>query len=177
MFDLGEENITILKDNIPLSGGCAVGIESTVCRVSMSGETVSILRCGAVTSDDIAQALRVNSIQVAVVIENEKAIKKPTNKLDIEDDSPAVAPGQMIKHYAPDIPTYILSASSTRVTSSEITRELKPLIVLDETSTTININEAFVIDFGGQLGYTRGTCAAYFDLSVEATLDPLTPTP
>mmetsp|Transcript_7002 Transcript_7002/g.7118 ORF Transcript_7002/g.7118 Transcript_7002/m.7118 type:complete len:466 (-) Transcript_7002:71-1468(-) len=168
MFDLGEENITILKDNIPLSGGCVVGIESTVCRVSMCGDTVSILRCGAVTSEDIAQALRLNSIQVAVVIENEKAIKKPTNKLDIKDvDSPAVAPGQMIKHYAPDIPTYILSASRTRGTTSDVTKELQPLLVLDETSAAININEAFVIDFGGKLGYTRGTCAAYYDLSVE----------
>jgi hypothetical protein len=123
---------------------------------------IYILRCGAVTSEDIASAFKSNSMEVAVVIENEKAIiKKPTGMyqmitlyihmsirvyvdicvyayiyicayvyiyiyvhtylfvhVDItatEDIvSPAVAPGQMIKHYAPDIPTFIISASSTK---------------------------------------------------------------
>ena len=44
MHDLGEEDIAVLRDDISVSGGCAVGIESTVCRVSSSGNTSSYCR-------------------------------------------------------------------------------------------------------------------------------------
>lgn len=193
MQDLGGEMITILKDDIPLSGGCAVGIESTVCRVSREGDVVSILRCGAVTSEDISAALisakGSKLIGVTVVIENEKAlIKKSSNvnkgghsshvteennvlKSDTDPDStPAVAPGQMIKHYAPDIPTYIVTAetsSSSSVSSILRLPESEETSSSSSSSTAINVSQAFVIDFGGQLLHMKEECSCYCDLSPE----------
>ena len=149
MHDLGDEDIAVLKDDVALSGGCAVGIESTVCRVSPSGDVVSILRCGAVTSKDIDAALRRRADTVAagaapqpgdesiwagllanvtVVIENEKAlIKNPLPGSPSSSSSSsssgatsdghgecegAVAPGQMIRHYAPDVETFVVKAAA-----------------------------------------------------------------
>ena len=152
MHDLGDEDIAVLKDDVATSGGCAVGIESTVCRVSPTGDVVSILRCGAVTSKDMEAALRRRAdaltaaggagpggdtvwaamlANVTVVIENEKAlIKKPlpgssssgagaggaNGHAPATDDSHgsegAVAPGQMIRHYAPDVETFVVKAAA-----------------------------------------------------------------
>ena len=192
MQDLGGEIITILKDDIPLSGGCAVGIESTVCRVSREGDVVSILRCGAVTSEDISAALLLakgsHLSNVVVIIENEKALIKKDNSLSngghgcsitpsahesnvSESDDKfradaAVAPGQMIKHYAPDIPTYIVTAAACSSSSASSILRLPDLLDMSSTST-ININQAFVIDFGGQLQHMKQKSSCYYDLSPE----------
>ena len=193
MKDLGEEDVTILKDDISLSGGCSVGIESTVCRVSKSGDVVSILRCGAVTSEDILAALLMSNIagldNVAVVIENEKALIKSAASNTINsnikaesnsehDETAAVAPGQMIKHYAPDIPTYIVSASSRHAGRRDEDLELQPMG--DESSdapsssssssasgTHINVKNAFIIDYNGQLKHFKEKSSIYYDLSSD----------
>ena len=194
MKDLGEEEVTILKDDVSLSGGCSVGIESTVCRVSKSGDVVSILRCGAVTSDDIAVALLKSNISglnhVTVVIENEKALIKTAVSNAVEgksikaesnsenDETAAVAPGQMIKHYAPDIPTYIVSAISRHACRKDEDLSLSLLLQSMEDEVTdvdvssssatrvvISVENAFIIDFGGQLKHLKGKCSIYCDLS------------
>ena len=187
--DLGEENVTILKDDITLSGGCSVGIESTVCRVSKSGDVVSILRCGAVTSEDILAALLKSNTagldNVTVVIENEKALIKSAASNTIisnikaesnseHDETAAVAPGQMIKHYAPDIPTYIVSASHRHAGRRDEDFELQPMG--DESSdvpsssalgTHINVKNAFIIDYNGQLKHFKEKSSIYYDLSSD----------
>jgi L-threonylcarbamoyladenylate synthase len=189
MQDLGDESITILKDNVSLTGGCAVGIESTVCRVSKAGDVVSILRCGAVTSEDIAFSLASSNsvmlINVSVVIENEKAlIKKDSDKSCVdsisrklsesEDNEAAVAPGQMIKHYAPDIPTYIVTAASSASGAGVVAFRLAGQGDQGDTSSSpadISVNKAFIIDFGGQLKRFKDTCSAYVDLSPTAVAE------
>lgn len=207
--DLKDENITILRDNIKLTGGCTIGIESTVCRVSKNGDTVSILRCGAVTSIDILNALtNIKGLEnVFVVVENEKSFIKKTpedisqlniiecnnkkmeknnndsnnsdnknSEVDIrtEDEREgAVAPGQMIKHYAPDIPTYIISLNKMRNKNKTKGVFLSTENLSTYTATVnnkeniIDIREAFVIDFNGQLRYMSEICGMYCDLSVD----------
>lgn len=192
MKDLAGEEVTILKDDVSLSGGCSVGIESTVCRVSKSGDVVSILRCGAVTSDDIAAALLKSDISglsnVTVVIENEKALIKTAVSNAVEgksikaesnsenDETAAVAPGQMIKHYAPDIPTYIVSAISRHAgrKNEDLSLLLQPtrdeVTDVDVSSSSaprvdISVENAFVIDFGGQLKHLKEKASIYCDLS------------
>lgn len=182
MQDLGDENITILKDNVALTGGCTVGIESTVCRVSKAGDVVSILRCGAVTSEDIAASLASSNsaelTNVSVVIENEKAlIKKASDKAsvdssaisapDSDDNEAAVAPGQMIKHYAPDIPTYIVTAASSASKAGVAVFRQAGREDGDDSSSLADIcvKEAFIIDFGGQLLHLKDQCSVYVDLS------------
>jgi hypothetical protein len=83
----------------------------------------------------------------------------------------AVAPGQMIRHYAPDVPTYIVSRTSSSVGDRSqlqiIGGEHSPVVNLsdDALGDPISIRSSFVIDFGGRLSSYRSRCAVYEDLS------------
>jgi hypothetical protein len=65
----------------------------------------------------------------------------------------AVAPGQMLKHYAPDVPTFIIN----KVTSSSESEHALPFAV----------SSAYVIDFGGSLRHLENDCNMYVDLSAS----------
>jgi len=71
-------------DLILASGSCDVGLESTV--LDLSGEKPVILRPGAVTAENLEEALGVS-------VEHEQG----------DTDAPK-SPGMLLKHYAPDIP-------------------------------------------------------------------------
>jgi hypothetical protein len=63
----------------------------------------------------------------------------------------AVAPGQMLKHYAPDVPTTILSSNLVHDAPWEAQRR---------------VHGGFVIDYGGRLtDIASGSAAQYWDLS------------
>ena len=94
--DLGEENICILKDDIERTGGCSVGIESTVCKVSPDGKEIHILRCGAITSSQMVDALlKQGIISCNVIVDNERALNQQ-NKLHSTPN------GNMHSHYNAD---------------------------------------------------------------------------
>jgi L-threonylcarbamoyladenylate synthase len=172
MKDLGEEDVTILKDDISLSGGCSVGIESTVCRVSKSGDVVSILRCGAVTSEDILAALLKSNFagldNVTVVIENEKALIKSAASKTINSNIKAESNSEHDE----------TAASSRHAGRRDEDLELQPLG--DESSdapssssssspsgTHINVKNAFIIDYNGQLKHFKEKASIYYDLSSD----------
>lgn len=162
--DLGNEDITIIKDDIVRSGGCKVGIESTVVRVSDDGKELRILRCGAITSTDISTILLSYDIKSSVINDNDITSKK---KSTIEA---AVAPGQMIKHYAPDLPTYIITNDNNNNNNDDSNNRNILNIMKNEYNeqdilTTININDAFIIDYGNSLGRYKTMCKKYMDLS------------
>lgn len=71
-------------DLILAAGACAVGVESTV--VDLSGDHPVILRPGAITAEDISDAL---GFKVGY---------------DLEASDTPRAPGQLLKHYAPNTP-------------------------------------------------------------------------
>jgi len=74
--DLGnsEENIFVLHDNISYSGGCSVGVESTVCQIA--SKKISILRSGAISASAIRIALKEKGIlDYEVTTEKKKSIK------------------------------------------------------------------------------------------------------
>lgn len=79
-----------------LDGGpCAVGLESTIVDVR-NPEKLRILRPGAISAKEIAEALGLN-----------EAI--PTGPANAEAESDAhLAPGNMDKHYSPRTPLYLL---------------------------------------------------------------------
>ena len=204
--DLGEEDIVILKDNILLSGGCDIGIESTVCNVSLDGKVITILRCGAVTSSDIAQALLEAGncsehlqtkdflTSVSVIVENEKFLGNETPKNDSlerlemvdeiqlllgEGKEMPVAPGQMIKHYAPDIPTYIVAADSLQLTTYAEVDSIGFSIISNNIPTDgnlkgtidVELSQSFVIDFGGMMIRLKDKAAYYRDLSSVGSIE------
>lgn len=77
-----------LGDNAPLiiaDGACEIGLESTV--IDLSGDRAVILRHGAVTADQVSDALGYD-----------------VSYSDGHDASAPKSPGQLLKHYAPSTP-------------------------------------------------------------------------
>jgi len=75
-----------LGDNCPMilaDGMCQIGLESTV--LDLSGDMPTILRLGAITAEDLEPYL--GSV-----------------KIDIQNKETPKSPGQLLKHYAPNIP-------------------------------------------------------------------------
>eukprot|EP01041_Mallomonas_annulata_P013464 gene13464-28530_t len=170
--DLGtsREEILVLQDDVELTGGCRVGIESTVCRVSPDGDRVTILRCGAVSAVAIRTALQTQGHESCVVsVDNERGMKKGLVSgaqgmgslhseilAVVEEGAGAVAPGQLLKHYAPDLPTFIV----TQCDFSDDTKERK-----------IGLDDVFVVDFGGRMASLEASCAVYVDLSPAGNVE------
>jgi tRNA threonylcarbamoyl adenosine modification protein (Sua5/YciO/YrdC/YwlC family) len=152
MDDLGDELLSVLEDDSP--EGCAIGIESTVCRVSAAGDEVRILRCGAVTSAHLDAALQLRGLACAVVVDNDRSkTKTPASG----EEQHAVAPGQMMRHYAPDVPTYIVPSAPLLGVPTEL---------LYRPQTPLSLAHAAVIDFGGRLSGLEARCRPrYVDLS------------
>jgi L-threonylcarbamoyladenylate synthase len=147
--DLGAEAVLVLEDE--MDGGCSIGIESTVCRVSSSGDRVSILRCGAVTSCHLEAALALRGLFCVVSVDNEKALKTK--------DEHSVAPGQMIKHYAPDVPTFVYRAVDGDTPEEGFTHR---------PAAPVDARRVVVIDYGQRLATFRAACGPrYLDLSPE----------
>jgi L-threonylcarbamoyladenylate synthase len=82
-----------LEGKIPLildGGECSTGIESTV--ISLAGTTPTILRPGAISATEIAQVIGCNVV---------------TLNSSLNDKTPAISPGTLASHYAPQTPLYI----------------------------------------------------------------------
>ena len=101
---------------------CAIGIESTVCGISPRGDEISILRCGAIGSQAMRTALSkhgVNGVNIFVKNEISKSLETRIEKkkqhaheknVHAEENSEgAIAPGQLLKHYAPNVQTFVVS--------------------------------------------------------------------
>ena len=173
MDDLGEEEVFVLEDG---EEKCEVGIESTVCRVSGSGDAVTILRCGAVTSEQITASISKRGVtECTFSVDNERAVKKSAS---LPTEEPSVAPGtalsspsprplsirrnwmrlgQMIKHYAPDVPIFVYLSCPGK--SEDIASEF--LYALADVS----VSRMIVVDFGAQLSSFQSSCWRYIDLS------------
>lgn len=77
-----QESLGAAVDLILADGACAIGLESSV--VMMQGAQPVILRPGAVTAEDISQALGRGAMYETV------------------SEHAPLSPGQLLKHYAPD---------------------------------------------------------------------------
>lgn len=200
MEDLKDENVAILMDNANVGvseekESCEIGIESTVCRVSQYGESISILRWGAVTASQIVDVLRQhNVLNCSVVIQQGKAPKPKVTSITSSEDKginslmngDVVSPGQLIKHYAPDIPTYIVSKQSISdmiAVSKTISNVNFPLMLtcsvsnekfLDANTITrmmkLDLRKCIVIDYNAFLK-DLPTVDKYFDLSATGDIN------
>eukprot|EP01039_Chlorochromonas_danica_P011079 gene11079-12338_t len=158
------DDLIILTDNNQQAGqmDCQVGIESTVCRLSQEGDLVEILRCGAVTSGQLERVLAALPHPPRVLLNNHKNIIKhspdtPDEAVTVTDSKEAIqalSPGQMIRHYAPDLPTYIVSGGQRDDQNLQMLRSDADLLA-----------SAVVIDFGGILRNLQGKTRHYSDLS------------
>jgi L-threonylcarbamoyladenylate synthase len=177
LADLGSENILVMKDNDTDESSqssiyCEHGIESTVCQVSQDGKCLKILRSGPITRSMLSGVLKkAGLVEVDIVVDTNVLVAAPTiglqsvkndnNKVVSVGTTPpilsdvALAPGMMLKHYAPDLPTTILTLSKREKEKNEAATKLETL------------RDAIVLDYGGRLASLRDYCALYLDLSVD----------
>jgi L-threonylcarbamoyladenylate synthase len=160
--DLGAEDVWVVDPAMDSSSGgeesgatrsetvCDVGVESTVAKVEMASEhsgKVVVLRHGAVSTTDIRRALDklglAEQFEVVAVVQS------------TGDHVAHVAPGQTIRHYSPDVVSYMIAHS-----------RYGQGMELGQEETTF-LSQAVVIDFAGRLGALKDYALAYRDLSSE----------
>ena len=156
--DLMLEDVWIIETEPKASGyesddfstTCQVGVESTVAKVEMiqpSAGRVTLLRQGAISVTDIEACL--DRAGLASQFSVESLTKKTT-----DDHVATVAPGQTVRHYSPNIPSFIL-AQSRYMMAQEITH-----------GDQLFLSKSVLIDFGGKLATWKDFSVAYRDLSL-----------
>jgi len=155
--DLGDEDVWVVdpfmeqeQEQEPQRQVCDVGVESTVAKVEMSSSNsdegnVVVLRQGAISTSDIRHTLDraglADNFQVSAVVRS------------TGDHVAHVAPGQTIRHYSPDVVSYMIAHS-----------RYGQGMELGEGETSF-LSQAVVIDFAGRLGALKDFALAYRDLS------------
>ena len=134
---------------------CDVGVESTVAKVEITPDGVgliSVLRHGAISSQDIASCLQKNGMGDDFKVGS----KQHATKENVSN----VAPGQTIRHYSPNVQSYMISFKKyNNVKEGE---EMTSILNSDEL---LNLKSGVIIDFGGRLSFLKDECLAYRDLS------------
>jgi L-threonylcarbamoyladenylate synthase len=141
--DLSHVDVLVLD-----GGNCAVGIESTIVKVE--GRHLTVLRRGIVGVEDLEGVLKSAGIEAQVTI------LQRTVKTESEQQE---APGQLLTHYAPQLPAYLLHISSEHSVQD------------DEFGEEFSKNSSFLIDFGAKCrNYSKDFCG-YIDLSPEGDIE------
>ncbi|KAJ1623118.1 DHBP synthase RibB-like alpha/beta domain-containing protein [Pavlovales sp. CCMP2436] len=148
--DLGTHDIAVLD-----APGCDVGIESTVAKIDAHNSELLLLRRGGVSESALRAALDKAGLGHFAV--RAKSREEPAV---VADGVAAVAPGQLLTHYAPDKPTFlaVVPPAGTPPTASESAATAAPV-------DSGELASSCVVDFGGRLAHLAGDCAAYRDLS------------
>lgn len=121
--DFFEFDISILN-----SGKCEYSIESTVIKPDIENKKILIYRKGALTKNDILKVLPDYQIDYYIkLIDHENEFKD-------ELISNQIAPGQFIKHYSPNLPSYIINLQIEDEETNNILVNIEKSILLDYNS-------------------------------------------
>lgn len=128
---------------------CEIGIESTVAKLEEHEEIiyVTILRRGGISLDQLENSVK--KLKEKVIVSTQ--IKKVSMNTVIGQE----APGQLITHYAPDIPAYLYDLSEDD---------------LKEDEKTFKFDQCVMIDFGKKMEWTKDQVLKYFDLSPNGNI-------
>lgn len=158
--DLGSEsNITVIEvDQNFKEFSCGVGIESTVVKLQYNQEQnniiLTVLRRGGISVEELQRSLSLfnenNNLNITFNVEN--------HKVRNDTEQGIVAPGQMITHYSPYIPSYILEKST------------EENIKIMNRSISL-VSESVIIDFGQSLKELENQCLKYIDLSIDGNIE------
>lgn len=161
MDDLGMEDVWIVNPDLDQDSEfnntgafvCDVGVESTVAKVEVLPEgmgRISILRHGAVSAMEILDCLVEKGLgDDFEVVEKMQATGESVSH---------VAPGQTIRHYSPNIPSFLISHE--RYSS-------KSDVFWNDEEEKNYLQSAVVIDFAGRLSPLKDIALAYRDLSAD----------
>ena len=115
-----------------LDGGqCSFGIESTVCKIDKEG--IIILRKGGISELMLSNEASKLGIKVW----------SKSNIVEMNTKTDQISPGQYIRHYSPNIPTFLLGKGEK-----------------------YSLDKCVLIDFGAQLEKYKKKAKLYIDLSV-----------
>ena len=136
-------------------GACDFGIESTVVKFYYEETSdpeklqikLLILRRGGISEKALKNAvkeikLKNEGIEIVVECVEKKHFTEESHKME--------APGQFLRHYAPNLPSYMLS--ETKIDSEEIGKDLK-------------LSSCVMLDFHKQNVDLKDKCSLYLDLS------------
>jgi tRNA threonylcarbamoyl adenosine modification protein (Sua5/YciO/YrdC/YwlC family) len=160
LADLGTKDVAVLNGESSGEQACEHGIESTVLKIDANERKVIIFRQGAISKVQIEKALAeidLNfSVEVVVrrVDMHSSAVGTEENQ-DIDNIAGEQAPGQAITHYAPDVPSFIVSEIVPNDSESPA----------DFTFTLQELSSIAIIDFNGQLSDVSKNVLYYKDLS------------
>jgi tRNA threonylcarbamoyl adenosine modification protein (Sua5/YciO/YrdC/YwlC family) len=137
LADLGEEALTVLD-----GGPCRVGIESTVARVEAGA--ITVLRRGVVPPEQLA------SIGGAPVEVHERHVASAHAPGEQGEQGAQTAPGQLLTHYAPRLPTFLFAPTSTHEA---------------RVDATVPATSCALVDLGGRATPLAPCVRVYVDLS------------
>ncbi|RHZ05783.1 hypothetical protein DYB31_001184 [Aphanomyces astaci] len=121
---------------------CQVGIESTVAKLVPDQNQLLVFRRGGVSEAALHDVLNVQrGLDIAIVYAQKVVADHSTQN--------QVAPGQLLTHYAPDVPTFMVNSIPTPTT----------------TPNPSDIHTWVIIDFNRRLRALQPVVAAYLDLS------------
>jgi L-threonylcarbamoyladenylate synthase len=136
-------------------GPCEVGIESTVVRIEPDG-IARVLRPGVITAQQIEALLMQkglwssNKPTQSAPAQSESVLSESLH-LDADalpDSLEQLSPGLATRHYAPNVPTYVLKIDETD--NEKVVGESASIVTFlsgDET-LVVNLSTAVVVDFG-----------------------------
>jgi L-threonylcarbamoyladenylate synthase len=159
--DLQYEPVWILEEETKANQNvaqatCEVGVESTVAKVesriseaasnvddattTVALYDVTVLRQGAVSLQDITRCLEAEGLRIGIDIQV------------TSDDVATVSPGQLLRHYSPNVPSYLVTAAC---------------IAHQQSSPPAQsfLEKTVVLDYGGQLHSWKASALAYRDFS------------
>lgn len=124
-------------------GPSEVGIESTVVRIERDGG-VHVLRPGVITAQDLMIALAQRNLP-------SQGVRLPSRRERLrttDEDLVQVSPGLAIRHYAPNIPTYVLDLEENGDEATGIRSPNTIKLCLEREVVEVDLATVVVIDFG-----------------------------
>ena len=147
MADLGEHPILVLR----ASACCDVGIESTVAKIDEAAGALVVLRRGGVPEAELRRWLAQHASEFALRVQApNRAVAAPA--------AATIAPGMLLTHYAPDLPSFLLRLPPARPASPTSERS-------SVAAAAPSLADAVLIDFGARAYSLASTARAYRDLS------------
>lgn len=145
-------------------GSCAIGIESTVVKL-LGNRQLEVIRRGKVSADDLVAALKESEKFEPVSV----TIRDTRSKFLKQDHSAAMdGPGQLLTHYAPHVPTYLLTPASLGKHAEGLNAGWMLQL---STGDSVPANQVVVLDVGGYLTVLQSQSLAYRSLSSSGDAD------
>jgi L-threonylcarbamoyladenylate synthase len=129
-------------------GPSEVGIESTVVRIQPDG-VVRVLRPGVITAQNIETVLMQKGLWSSYrPAQSEPVQSEHQQAAALADSQAQLSPGLATRHYAPNVPTYVLKIDESDYDESVKDSARRFLFLSGDEVLAVNLATAVVIDFG-----------------------------